>query len=385
MDNSQSIFTHHNFERDYVQETYMKEPLLSLIKHIMSDVPSLKGQFIDRKYLFTYNYDWKQVMKCMKHIVIVCNRNPEYLQTNLLIQAWDSIPSYLCQYTKFYPDYVDHRLEFMHQLITKGEILITKASIKYGSKLPKYFALSLDTGLVMRHDISGCLLTHRFISDSKAKTRRAIIIYEEITFSKELSVFIDNIMKNAKDEDSNKYYNLKTKRLIKKENINNMKWINHKFKIIADKGCDALFHHIIFRLNQNINLKPIPFSLDKNINFESSEDVSFTENINSEESTVTKNENIKAVKCNKRKKIPQKIRMLVWREYIGNSMDGKCWTCKDKMTIESWHAGHIIPTCKGGKNTVDNLRPICQSCNLSMGSQNMNDFINEFGLQDSSN
>ena len=33
------------------------------------------------------------------------------------------------------------------------------------------------------------------------------------------------------------------------------------------------------------------------------------------------------------------------------------------------HVDHIIPICKGGKTTWDNLRTLCQDCNLGKGSK----------------
>ena len=46
----------------------------------------------------------------------------------------------------------------------------------------------------------------------------------------------------------------------------------------------------------------------------------------------------------------------------------------------SFHCGHIIAVSKGGDTTCDNLKPICQSCNSSMGNMNMNNFIKKYGL-----
>ena len=45
------------------------------------------------------------------------------------------------------------------------------------------------------------------------------------------------------------------------------------------------------------------------------------------------------------------------------------------MTQLNFICGHIVSGYNGGKINVDNLRPICMSCNLSMGTKNMQDFI----------
>ena len=44
----------------------------------------------------------------------------------------------------------------------------------------------------------------------------------------------------------------------------------------------------------------------------------------------------------------------------------------------SFHCGHVIPECKGGKTNLSNLKPICQTCNLSMGTKNMDEFMKKF-------
>ena len=46
----------------------------------------------------------------------------------------------------------------------------------------------------------------------------------------------------------------------------------------------------------------------------------------------------------------------------------------------SFHCGHIIAESKGGELSVNNLKPICQSCNSSMGTQNMDEYIKKYGF-----
>jgi len=73
-----------------------------------------------------------------------------------------------------------------------------------------------------------------------------------------------------------------------------------------------------------------------------------------------------------KKRIPKRIREMVWKTYIGKKWKGKChvsW-CDNVMTIlSSWHVGHNVPESKGGELTIENLRPICADCNLGMGCQ----------------
>jgi hypothetical protein len=39
------------------------------------------------------------------------------------------------------------------------------------------------------------------------------------------------------------------------------------------------------------------------------------------------------------------------------------------VTPFTFEVGHNVPRSKGGTDNLDNLRPICSSCNKSMGNQ----------------
>ena len=80
-----------------------------------------------------------------------------------------------------------------------------------------------------------------------------------------------------------------------------------------------------------------------------------------------------------RPQIPMMIRGEVWKKYNGTSVYGSCYCCKRTLDVfDTWNAGHVIPYSHGGPNTVTNLRPICQSCNQSMGTENLYDFKKTF-------
>ena len=81
-----------------------------------------------------------------------------------------------------------------------------------------------------------------------------------------------------------------------------------------------------------------------------------------------------------KKSISATMRRKVWDEYIGKKIgEAKCLCCKiTDITQLSFHCGHIIPECNGGELILSNLKPICQNCNSSMGSMNMNDFMKTF-------
>lgn len=76
-----------------------------------------------------------------------------------------------------------------------------------------------------------------------------------------------------------------------------------------------------------------------------------------------------------RKKIPKPVRTLVWNKYIGEEKGiGKCNVCGEEIKVSNFECGHIISVADGGENIINNLVPICRSCNSSMGKENLNDY-----------
>lgn len=76
----------------------------------------------------------------------------------------------------------------------------------------------------------------------------------------------------------------------------------------------------------------------------------------------------------KRKAIPQKTRMLVWKKYNHGEI-GKCYCCDRQIDIDNFHCAHVISHKMGGKATVDNLFATCAHCNLSCGKTNLYQYI----------
>lgn len=88
---------------------------------------------------------------------------------------------------------------------------------------------------------------------------------------------------------------------------------------------------------------------------------------------------LKAVKQRKKNKksIPAPIREQVWRKYMGNVSQGMCYCCRlvELKQLTNYQCGHILSENKGGTLDIYNLRPICASCNLSMGAKHMREYI----------
>lgn len=79
-----------------------------------------------------------------------------------------------------------------------------------------------------------------------------------------------------------------------------------------------------------------------------------------------------------KKPIPKALRNKVWTENCGENFKSHCFCCNKKITVQDWECGHIQAEAKGGTLTIDNLKPICTTCNRSMGTQNMEDFKKSF-------
>lgn len=88
--------------------------------------------------------------------------------------------------------------------------------------------------------------------------------------------------------------------------------------------------------------------------------------------------NTKSPNSNKRKAIPKSVRDTVWKIYNGNKMQGKCYVCKEPISYKNFDLGHVIPIARGGSNRIKNLRPICRSCNNSIGTQNLEAFKKKY-------
>ena len=82
----------------------------------------------------------------------------------------------------------------------------------------------------------------------------------------------------------------------------------------------------------------------------------------------------------RKKKISPQVRFEVWKIYIGNQIEAKCFCCyKNTITpftnCNTFHAGHIKSEANGGEIKIENLLPICSDCNKSMGAVNWDEYL----------
>lgn len=84
----------------------------------------------------------------------------------------------------------------------------------------------------------------------------------------------------------------------------------------------------------------------------------------------------------KKKAVPKVVRDLAWNKWVGEDIaKTKCFCCGvNEIRMNSFHCGHVLAEANGGKTTVDNLRPICAACNLSMGTEDLEEFKKRCGF-----
>ena len=78
-------------------------------------------------------------------------------------------------------------------------------------------------------------------------------------------------------------------------------------------------------------------------------------------------------------RVPRALKEQVWIKHNKKKFQVKCPTewCKNKINCFNHHVGHIIPESKGGPTNIENLKPVCAKCNLSMSNTHTMDEFSE--------
>lgn len=376
-------------------EAFSQDNIRFLVKTVLADIPRdilyAKKSFP----LVCEQYNWLSIRETLEHIILSCNEVPKFPIYKLLVQAWRLIPEYLNVYNTFYERNITESkyppLIFMHEILVNNVLPVDASSILLSAQLPSGLFLSLDTGIVTRIQMKTFSFAH-IMSRSHVKLRAAIKAIQTNLWD---NIDIDGIIADIMNNNGNRYYNISTDKWVNNSTVKRMVNVNNKFKTVASKDDTELFHHIISLLKNNqvsstqsISSDEELFYLDSDDNCHSDIDETpivpkKTTQLPHKRSPLVRldAEPIKETTKPKRKNIPSKVRQMTWRKYIGNSMDGKCWSCDDHISFEKWHAGHVKPHSKGGPDIVDNLRPVCAACNLSMSSNHMADYIRHYGMK----
>lgn len=74
----------------------------------------------------------------------------------------------------------------------------------------------------------------------------------------------------------------------------------------------------------------------------------------------------------RRSAIPMAVRRGVWAKvnHVDSNL-GKCYTCESDLRFSDMECGHVVAHVLGGSSGIDNLMPVCRTCNRDMGIQNL--------------
>jgi len=186
---------------------------------------------------------------------------------------------------------------------------------------------------------------------------------------------IKELIEQGKQEQ--KYLNLDTMRLIQKSNVDKRKpppkYIDHNWHILSE---EELFYEVLQALQP-----------DKKIRYIKPDPKSTTPTTtNSKSTTKSKSTTTTTRPKSLRPSIPKNIRIEVWEQQHGKKCYiGYCFCCRQNLEFNDFEAGHIKPYFHGGADQVDNLRPVCKSCNISMTTLHMYEYMiryNKAGRKD---
>src|SRR5438552_16861933 len=91
---------------------------------------------------------------------------------------------------------------------------------------------------------------------------------------------------------------------------------------------------------------------------------------NDEDNKISKNKSVKLSES--------KVKDLSWKTYCPNHEDiGNCFCCNKTIRRSETEVdfGHVQASSKGGEYTIENIRPLCRKCNLSMGNTHMFEYM----------
>ena len=225
-------------------------------------------------------------------------------------------------------------------------------------KIPSYYRVlaPFNYDIIIKYDIK------------KLNTLKIIIELINNKNNIEIDNIFDKYIKNFKFK--KEYYVLKVSSLIKFDTFENITDFIDKLENVRING-DINNSHFYDEINMYDELYDILLKVQEQEKLEEVKKTSIKINVKKSE-TIKDND-----KKKKKKTISATIKRLVWNTNIGEDVSkSKCMCCYSTDIIQlSFNCGHIIAEANGGETIVSNLKPICQNCNSSMGTKNMEEFM----------
>ena len=268
-------------------------------------------------------------------------------------------------YEEYYVLDGQHRLEMAYILVDKNlndTFLISLIQIKTKEELDKLF-------YEINKDSSKCLINNYKIFEKQ--------IYEDLKkkFNENHNFLPKGTVKSHSIFSSSALADLIIKHNIIKINSLENKSSDEIYDFIKEKeaiffneiGYLEIYHKekSIFKLSEINSIDAFSCIFMKNNNF-----INWLVDF-----TIKPNHDFK-----KRPGIKKKLQNEVWIKEFSSKTSGKCpiYNCDKILSLDisnSWQCGHLVSFNNGGSTILNNLRPICPTCNQSMSSNNWNNWI----------
>lgn len=313
--------------------------LLSMFNISMDKLSSAELYFRDKIDLDIIDY----ILKCI--LLDVKGIYSESIKENCLVISNMERPDLTRSFQFFIPKCKKYSLIDLVNLICtfKPKELSEKEILNMISECPENKVLSLDLMLYVSKR-----------APYKYSSSLGVISNDELIFEYIHNVLFsrDSSYLSIKKRD-NYYLCIDTGKDVPESKIKDYKIVNRDHHLVSNSEETIMYTvKILSRGKKEDNLDPSDF-LD----------------------IVDKEEKVKP----KRKAIPKAIRNQLWKKHFGDNIKGVCYCCKSEIdALTHFEAGHIIASAKGGTDSVDNLRPVCMSCNRSMGTMNMDEYIKKY-------
>lgn len=75
--------------------------------------------------------------------------------------------------------------------------------------------------------------------------------------------------------------------------------------------------------------------------------------------------------------INREKRNAVWETYYGHCDEYECYCCRTRLSRLDFECAHVQARAWGGRDNIENLRPVCHDCNQEMGITHMFEYMHK--------